>query len=136
MSYYFGILDGHDDLFGVRVPDLGGAYGVGANADEAVSSVIEAMGIVAAALRDSGQGIPKPRSIQELRADPAVAEYLRPEECFVALPLVLETGKPTRANISLDAGMLEAIDAAAKRRGITRSAFLVTAARQKIMADG
>jgi metal-responsive CopG/Arc/MetJ family transcriptional regulator len=41
-----------------------------------------------------------------------------------------------RANISLDAGMLEAIDAAAKRRGVTRSAYLVSAAKQKILAEG
>ena len=48
------------------------------------------------------------------------------------VPLLLDKGRPTRANISIDAGLLEAIDAAAKQRGLTRSAFLASAARDKI----
>lgn len=39
-----------------------------------------------------------------------------------------------RANVSLDAALLEAIDTAAKQRGLSRSAFLASAAREKIMA--
>lgn len=35
-------------------------------------------------------------------------------------------------SVSLDAGLLEAIDAAAKARGLTRSSFIATAAREKI----
>lgn len=41
-----------------------------------------------------------------------------------------------KANLSLDAGLLEAIDAAAKARGLTRSGFLASAARAKIEAAG
>jgi metal-responsive CopG/Arc/MetJ family transcriptional regulator len=37
-----------------------------------------------------------------------------------------------RANLSLDAGLLDAIDDAAKAHGLTRSAFLASAAREKI----
>ena len=50
------------------------------------------------------------------------------------VPLVVDTGKLVRANISLDAGLLASIDEAAARRGVTRSAFLVSAARDKIKA--
>jgi metal-responsive CopG/Arc/MetJ family transcriptional regulator len=39
-----------------------------------------------------------------------------------------------RANLSLDAGLLDAIDEAARKRGLTRSGFLATAAREKIAA--
>jgi len=55
---------------------------------------------------------------------------------FFVVPLVLESGRPVKANISLDRGLLEAIDAAAKRIGLTRSAFLASAARDKIAASG
>ena len=48
------------------------------------------------------------------------------------IPLLRETGKLARANISLDAGLLADIDEAAARRGVTRSAFLAAAAREKI----
>lgn len=51
---------------------------------------------------------------------------------IATIPLILETGRLTRANISLDDGILAAIDAEAERRGVTRSAFLRSAARDKI----
>jgi metal-responsive CopG/Arc/MetJ family transcriptional regulator len=37
-----------------------------------------------------------------------------------------------RANISLDAGTLEALDEAARAHGLSRSAFIATAAKEKI----
>jgi metal-responsive CopG/Arc/MetJ family transcriptional regulator len=40
-----------------------------------------------------------------------------------------------KANLSLDAGLLAAIDDAAASRGLTRSAFLASAAREKISAE-
>ena len=52
------------------------------------------------------------------------------------MPLVLDAGRPFKANLSLDAGLLEAIDAAAERRGLTRSAFLASAAREKVGSEG
>ena len=45
----------------------------------------------------------------------------------------LDSGRTVRAKISLDAALLDAIDAA-KERGLSRSAFLASAAREKIMA--
>jgi metal-responsive CopG/Arc/MetJ family transcriptional regulator len=52
------------------------------------------------------------------------------------VPLVLDAGRPVKANLSLDAGLLNAIDEAAKCRGLTRSAFLASAAREKIESEG
>jgi metal-responsive CopG/Arc/MetJ family transcriptional regulator len=44
----------------------------------------------------------------------------------------VDSGRAVRANLSLDAGLLDAIDEAAKAHGLTRSAFLASAAREKI----
>jgi hypothetical protein len=55
---------------------------------------------------------------------------------LAAVPLVMETGRPVKANLSLDAGLLAAIDDAAAARGLTRSAFIASAAREKIAAAG
>ena len=52
------------------------------------------------------------------------------------VPLLLDKARAVTANISIDAGLLESIDAEAKRRGLTRSAFLASAARDKIMSTG
>jgi hypothetical protein len=57
-------------------------------------------------------------------------------ETAVMIPLLLDSGRPVRANLSLDAALLEAIDEAARARGLTRSAFIASAARDKIMAEG
>ena len=48
------------------------------------------------------------------------------------VPLLLDKGRSVRANVSLDAGVLEAIDEEAARRGLTRSKFLASAALDKI----
>ena len=55
-------------------------------------------------------------------------------ESAVMIPLLIDPGRTVRANVSFDAALLDAIDAAAKERGLTRSAFLASAARGKIMA--
>ncbi|MGB1367080.1 MAG: type II toxin-antitoxin system HicB family antitoxin [Candidatus Puniceispirillaceae bacterium] len=48
------------------------------------------------------------------------------------MPVIIDKGRPRRINISLDAGLLEAIDQETNRRGMTRSAFLSSAARREI----
>jgi hypothetical protein len=67
-----------------------------------------------------------------LRADPEVAAALAEGAALAIVPLLLDSGRAVRANLSLDAGLLDAIDEAAKAHGLTRSAFLASAAREKI----
>ncbi|WP_421761611.1 type II toxin-antitoxin system HicB family antitoxin [Devosia sp.] len=71
----------------------------------------------------------------ELSAFLTSAWDISASDIVVALiSLILETGKLARANISLDTGLVADIDEAAARRGVTRSAFLATAARDRIRA--
>ncbi|MGO9755614.1 MAG: DNA-binding protein, partial [Roseiarcus sp.] len=55
-------------------------------------------------------------------------------EAAVIIPVLVDDGRTVRANLTFDAGLLRAIDAAATQRGLTRSAFLASAAREKIAA--
>jgi HicB_like antitoxin of bacterial toxin-antitoxin system len=48
------------------------------------------------------------------------------------VPPLFESGKPTKANVSLDARTLQAIDEGAAAHGLTRSAFIASAALEKI----
>jgi metal-responsive CopG/Arc/MetJ family transcriptional regulator len=48
------------------------------------------------------------------------------------VPLLTDAGRTVRVNISLDKGLIDQIDTAASARGLTRSAFLAQAAREKI----
>ena len=44
----------------------------------------------------------------------------------------VEKARPAKANVSMDAGMLEAIDEEAAAHGLTRSAFIASAALERI----
>ena len=132
MARYFAILDGKPGAFGVSFPDLPGCVAMGKNENEAYA----ALDALAEWVRDARMegDAPKPRPIEELRRDSDVIETLAEGGAFIAVPLVIESGRPVKANISLDAGLLDAIDSAAKAAGLTRSSFLASAARDKIRA--
>ena len=136
MTRYVAIVDGVPGAFGVVVPDLPGCTSAGATVDEALRNAVEAVTLCVEDARADGEKIPQPRSAEKLRDDPEIAATLAQGGALAYVPLVLDTGRPAKANLSLDAGLLSAIDEAAARKGLTRSAFLASAAREKIESEG
>ncbi len=131
MDRYLALLDGEHGAYGVAFPDCPGCTAMGADQDEAYANAIEALGEWIHDARLAGAA-PAPRSVEALRQDPEVAAAIAEGAIFLSVPLVVEYGRPVKANISLDRGLLDAIDAAARRNGLTRSGFLASAAREKI----
>jgi predicted RNase H-like HicB family nuclease len=130
MAQYIGILDGSGKTYGVRIPDLPGCYGGGATPEAAISDAMSAAREWIAQREIKGEAPPKARSmVQILKAGEIDAKR---NEAAVILPVVLDAGRTVRANLTFDAGLLEAIDAEASRRGLTRSAFLASAARARL----
>jgi predicted RNase H-like HicB family nuclease len=129
MTQYFGILDGAGDVWGVSIPDLLGCYGGGATAGEALSEAVSAAREWAEHRASKGYELPPVSSLEE------IASSLEPHEAIVSVPVLLDSGRSVRANLSLDAALLEDIDRAAKARGLTRSAFIASAARDNILAS-
>ena len=136
MARYVALVDGKPGAFGVVVPDLPGCTSGGATVDDALRNAVEAVTLWVEDARADGEKIPKARSAEVLREDPEVAIALAHGGILAYVPLVLDAGRPVKANLSLDVGLLEAIDEAAERRGLTRSAFLASAAREKIESEG
>ncbi|HVB90448.1 MAG TPA: type II toxin-antitoxin system HicB family antitoxin [Beijerinckiaceae bacterium] len=132
MASYIGLMDGKPGAYGLVVPDLPGCTTMGKTAEAVYRNAIEAVRIWAQDAIESGDALPAPRDMEALRADPEVAAPLREGASFVHVPLLIDRGMPTRANVSIDKGLLDAIDEAAAERGLTRSAFLASAARDKI----
>jgi predicted RNase H-like HicB family nuclease len=130
MTRYVGIIDGEGDVWGVTLPDLDGCVGAGATPEEAIESATIALREVAAHLWARGLTPPPPRA---LTAIIATGDY-GDAPLTALIPLMLDRGRTVRANVTLDAGLLDSIDEAAKLRGLTRSAFLASAAREKIEA--
>lgn len=131
MATYFGILDGdRDNGYGIVFPDLPGCTAMGDSIDEARRNATEAVADWADVTEANGGTIPKPRALEELRADREAIEALRQGGSVVAIPLVRDSGRKTVANLSLDTGLLAAIDATAKARKISRSSLVELLARR------
>ena len=128
---YVSFIHRDDAGYGVSFPDFPGCVSVGDSIDDAVRLGREALAFHVEGLRADGERIPPPRSIDAIKADPELADW-REGADLVLIPLVLDRGSSRRVNISLDPGLLEAIDYEARQRRMTRSAFLATAARREI----
>ena len=130
---YVSFIHRDDAGYGVSFPDLPGCVSVGDTVDDAVRQACEALAFHVDGLCDDGQPIPQPRSIDAIKADPELSDWRRGADIML-LPLLLDRGSSRRVNISLDRGLLQAIDHEARQRRMTRSAFLATAARHEIEA--
>ncbi len=132
MTSYTALIDGKAGAYGVSFPDLPGCTAMGATLDEAIVNAADAMRDWADVTVEKHGVIPEPRALEELLADPEVSDDLGRGALLRSVPLVRETGRPAKANLSIDAGILAAIDAEAKRRKLTRSAFIELMARHAL----
>ena len=135
MSRYVALIDGTAGAYGVVFPDAPGCTAMAATQDDAIVDAADALAEWVADEIADGRTAPEPRSAESLLTDHDVRQAIAMGAVLASVPLILETGRLARANISLDAGLLADIDEAARRRGVTRSAFLATAARDKIKAS-
>lgn len=132
MTRYLAIIDEDDGRLGAFFPDAPGCVAMGESEEEVIDHATEALSEWAMDVLAEGGVLPRPRTYAQVLKS---GEYELGKGAIVApIPLLLETGRLARANISLDAGLLAEIDEAAARRGVTRSAFLAAAAKEKIKA--
>jgi hypothetical protein len=106
-----------------------GCTTMGKTVDQALSNLAEAM-----ELWNEGRELPAARTVAEIMRDPDVATDLKSGAVLMLVPFLREGGRLKRANISLEAGLLNDIDEAARRAGLARSAYLASAAREKMQA--
>lgn len=135
MSRFIALVDGKAGAYGVSFPDAPGCAAMGKTVDEAIRNAINSLAEWVEHSDSEDFSRTTARSAEELRHDPEVREQLAEGAAFAVVPLVMESGRPVRANLSIDAGLLSAIDAAAEAAGLTRSAFLASAARDKIVGS-
>lgn len=130
--YYAIIHKDGDSCYGVTFPDCPGCTAAGDTVEAASRDAGEALRLWIEAEESAGRGAPAPRDLDTLMADTAVAREAE-GKVMIGITLLADAARSVRINISLDAGLLEAIDEAAKARGLTRSSFLAGAARDKIL---
>ena len=114
-----------DSAWGVSFPDLPGCFSAADTLEDVLPNACEALELW---FEDAGDIVP--RSMEQVRAE--VAEDLAAGAFLLAVPRVTRNHQTVRVNLSLDRGILEAIDSAAAARKLTRSAFIAEAARNEI----
>lgn len=128
MTYYIGLVHKEkDSAFGVQFPDVPGCFSASDDMDHVVSNATEALSLWAEDMTP-----PKPRNLEEIVSETDIAAELAGGAFLISVPLTENDTRVVSANISMERGMLKAIDTAAKRRKLTRSAFLTQAARNEI----
>lgn len=131
MRYVALIHKDKNSSYGVSFPDFPGCISAGSSIDAAMSNAVEALALHVEGLLADGDPIPEARSVEAIRKDKSLGDVVA-DATFAYVPLIQDRGSARRINISLDPGLIEAIDEAAKDRGMTRSAFLSTAARREL----
>jgi predicted RNase H-like HicB family nuclease len=77
MTHYVAIVEEEEGkAIGVWFPDLLGCVSAGDTLDEAMLNAADALELWAGAMIESGQKIPPPRSLNDLKADAEVAQDL------------------------------------------------------------
>lgn len=131
MRYVAFIHKDADSAYGVSFPDLPGCISAGDTLDEATQNAVEALAGHIRWMEADGDSVPQPRTMDEIIEDSSLAED-REGAVLAAIPLVRDLGSTTRINVSLDLGLLQAIDTAARARNQTRSAFIASAVRKEL----
>lgn len=117
--------------FGVSFPDFPGCITAGQSVDEVKDLAQEALALHIQGMIEDGVQLPTPSKLEDIMADTDYADaaaYL-----VVAVP----DAKPrtVRVNITVPEMTLKQIDAAAKKRGMSRSSFLVHLAQNAIHSN-
>jgi predicted RNase H-like HicB family nuclease len=136
MAHYYALLDSAPEGgFGVVFPDCPGCTSAGDTLDEAVANAVEALRDWLEVRAEFGDPAPKSRSLASLHADPDVAHALASGAVIAAIPSTARRGRTMRVQITLDEGVLAAVDEAARRSGDTRSGFLARASLDAIARE-
>jgi predicted RNase H-like HicB family nuclease len=123
-SYYPAIVERAGKGYSVYFPDLPGCTSAGATLQAAARNAEEALAAHLILSAEQGDPIPEPSDMDACPADPEVEEAAR------LMVRVEPPGRALRLNVTLDEGLVAAIDRVAENR----SAYLAAAARQALAA--
>jgi predicted RNase H-like HicB family nuclease len=129
MANYIAIV--HKDPksdFGVSFPDFPGCITAGKNIDEAKDMAQEALCLHIQGMIGDGEKLHAPSKLEDIMADPDFADAA----AYLVVEVPDARPRTIRVNITVPEMTLKQIDAEAKKRGMSRSSFLVHAAQNAI----
>ena len=130
MTSYIGILEQEaGTLWGIWFPDLPGCVAAAPTSAEVIEQVGPALAQWLTELRTSGESLPPPRTIEEIRQDGWVLDALEKGDVLIVVPVA---AGDLGADLGLDELAWQAIDAAAEKRGLSRLGFVRETVLEKI----
>ena len=131
MANYIAIV--HKEVksnFGVSFPDFSGCITAGKNIDEAKDMAQEALTLHIQGMLEDGEQLPVPSRLEDIMSDPDYANAI----AYLVVSVPDAKPRTVRVNVTVPEMTLKQIDAAAKKRGMSRSSFLVHAAQNAIQS--
>ena len=132
MANFIGVV--HKDPkseFGVSFPDFPGCITAGSSIDEAKDMADDALSLHIKGMLEDGEIIPVPSKLEDIMDNPDFSD------AAAILVVSVSEAKPRSVslNITVPEDMLRKIDFVAKKRGMSRSSFLVHAAQNAIASS-
>jgi predicted RNase H-like HicB family nuclease len=131
MQHYIALIHKDADSdYGVSFPDFPGAITAGKTLDEARAMAAEALALHVEGMVADREAVPEPSSLEAVMSDPDNRDGVA-----ILVGVGGLNAKAVRINITIQEDVLREIDAFAKAKGLTRSAFLASAARAAIQKE-
>ena len=128
MTRYPAWIDGEQGTYGISFPDLPGIVAMGTTVDEALMHAEEALRDYVSEAERAGEAITPPSAIERVETPAGTHPGFHPIDSL--------SGRSVRANLTLDEGVAAFIDGEARRRGMTRTAYVEWMARRIAQAGG
>ena len=116
MVRYPALIDGEKGNYGVTFPDLPGIVAMGKTIDEAMVNAEEALRDYVIEAEKDGEAVTPPSALEWV--EPLAGQTL------ISVPLIRLSGRSVRTHMTLDEGVAAFIDGEARRRGMTRTAYV------------
>jgi predicted RNase H-like HicB family nuclease len=116
MLRYPALIDGEKGAYGVVFPDMDGVVAMGATIDDAIRNAEDSLRDYARSCDERGDQLAAPTDLEDVEV-PAGST-------LTSIALIRPGGKPVRINLFVEEGTLAFIDGEAKRRGMTRTAYI------------
>ena len=117
--------------FGVSFPDFPGCITAGKNIDDAKDMAQEALTLHIQGMLEDGEQLPVPSRLEDIISDPDYANAI----AYLVVSVPDAKPRTVRVNVTVPEMTLKQIDVAAKKRGMSRSSFLVHAAQNAIQSN-
>ena len=128
MADYIAVLHEGKENIGVQFFDFPGCITVGKDLEDARKQAQETLQFHIEGMKEDGDPIPEPSSLDLVKANPDYADA----DAFFVVTIPEQKTKSKRINITLPESDLKAIDEYSKRHDLSRSKFLLRAAKKAL----